>query len=743
MKESFSQDRKIDELKPKMATLESLDHLDVTPNETVVTAKLDGEFTLLAYDRNGESYTLNKWGHHRSDYPALNQIVEKMKQTQFNHVEFLCEICAMDNKPLKLPQFISLIKGEHQDLTKIHIAIWDLLSIDDKPITQPFGWKMQEVETWIKGCTHVAVVPYLLPRTLQDVKDFWNEYVLGKGYEGLVIRNRDHTYKLKPTLEVDAVVIGLNKKTSYGKALDLFQRGQITSIKLALMRPDGTFLELSDCASGITADLRTVLWKLMEFKVSEDDETVYIKPVAVCTVQYSDTFPKRREILKFDGEYRFRGYTQFISLREPRLIRFRPDKEANSQDVGVSQIPKNKLPKEEKSQPDISKTDTLMVREATPMSQVEVPRIVRPAIILTANDSFEQVLQRLYAEKWGVNSNLQADTLEEAVELQAKTFPCIEFQPIQFLSGKWVSFHRTTIKEWQESQEQKPQTIPLEDHKPKESTRVIRVKGEGADAYWQRNNTCVDYLTKLILTKMSEEQIKKITHSCGGDNAIEGINQQLQDDCWSKLEHPEWFGKYGSPYYIKPYLVLCLKLGLGAEAYQFLNEGTAFPRMPPEEQEEAEESVIGDCDICQQTRHIEQLEQCETCALIICDTCRPNHKHEIRQPNAEEEKEENIEDSGNEEEQPDAIPIQVSFRKMYSKEPIPQHQIGDTIETDRGTQGKIIEIKEGKDHNLDGKIYIIQEETGETLWIHESAIKGKPQPKQQSLSGFFGNSQNL
>jgi len=617
MKETVSEE-KIDDLKPNMATLEKLDLLEVTPNQTIVTAKLDGEFTLLVYDRNGESYTLNKWGRRRTDFPALNQLVEALKQTQLNHVRFLCELYAVeDNKPAKLPQFIRAIKGD-RDFDKIHIGIWDLLSIDGKDVTaQPFDWKLQEVEGWLKNCTHVAVVPFILPRTLQDVKDFWNEYVKDKGYEGLVIRNGKQVSKIKPTLEVDAIIIGLNKKTSYGKNLDLFEQAQITSIKLALMQPDGTFLELSDCASGITADLRTVLWKLMEFKVSEDDKTVFIKPMVVCTIQYSDTFPRRREILKFDGEYKFRGYTQFISLREPRLIRFRPDKNANPNDVGVGQIPENKLPKpeEKKTQPQqISKTNTPIVRETMPM---EVPRIVKPQIVMSPNESFNQASQRLYAEKWMVNSNLKADTLEEAVELQAKSFPCIEFQPVQLPDGKWVAFHRTTVQEWMKSQEQKP----------KQSTTILRVKGEGFDAYWQRNNTCVDHLTSLILKKMTPEMLRQMTHSCGGDNAIEGINQQLQDECWSKLEHPEWFGKHGSPYYIKPYLALCVKLGLGDEAYKFLNEGTAFPRMPPEEYEEAhrtaeEKAQIGEPkDKAPEKPTTETIVQQLPCDTGECDKC--------------------------------------------------------------------------------------------------------------------------
>jgi hypothetical protein len=111
----------------------------------------------------------------------------------------------------------------------------------------------------------------------------------------------------------------------------------------------------------------------------------------------------------------------------------------------------------------------------------------------------------------------------------------------------------------------------------------MKVKSESADDYWKRNNTCVEALTTLILTKMTADMLRQITHGCGGDNAIEGINQQLQDECWKKLEHPEWFGEHGSPYYIKPYLALCVKLDLGEQAYAYLNNPNNFPHYYYEE----------------------------------------------------------------------------------------------------------------------------------------------------------------
>ena len=87
------------------------------------------------------------------------------------------------------------------------------------------------------------------------------------------------------------------------------------------------------------------------------------------------------------------------------------------------------------------------------MSQENVR--VYPAILLKPEDNYDAVFDRLHAEGWSVNSSeyMQANTLEEAVMLQAESFPCLEFQPIQLpnptdrfkwiSAGKWVAFHRT------------------------------------------------------------------------------------------------------------------------------------------------------------------------------------------------------------------------------------------------------------------------------------------------------------
>lgn len=328
-------DVKIDHLKPQMKTLPSFKALKIVPGQTVVQVKVDGEFTYLSYSKQG-SFTANRWGKARTNFPALNEFAEAMQKTSLEKAELLCELYAVeDDKPLKLPDFIHYIKSKDEELLKkIHIGVFDLISINGQPVQQNYAWKLEEVSGWLEGCKLCHVLPYFKPATIQDVENFWNLWVEEKGYEGLVARSNGELYKIKPISEVDAVIVGINKR-------ELFYSSQVTSIKLALMDEDGNFVEIGDCASGITHKLRSSLWQLMDFKVGEDDQVVWVKPMVVCTVQYTDLFKGRNKVFSYDENkgYVHVGYRELVRLRHPRLVGFRSDKRVTPEDLRIEQLP--------------------------------------------------------------------------------------------------------------------------------------------------------------------------------------------------------------------------------------------------------------------------------------------------------------------------------------------------------------------------------------------------------------------
>lgn len=336
---------KIDDLVPKMKTLPSVQSLQVIPNQSVVSAKADGEFTQLVYNRYDKSYTLNKWGHQRFDFPALNEFANLMqKRPEIETAELLCELYAKeDDTPLKLPQFIHYVKSKNPALlNKVHIGVWELLKVNGVAVSETYAWKLEEVESWLKEGRLVSVLPYLKPQMVNKntLEIFWNVQVERRGFEGLVIHTDTDIYKVKPIADLDAVIIAINKHNSYGKG-NLFAQKQVTTVKLALMREDGKFIEVGDCASGIDRQLRSALWTLVEnYKVGEDEKVVWVKPLVVCTIEYTDLYKAKNKVYDFNGVAYYQvSTTDLIRFKSPRLKTLRPDKTVNPTDIRITQIP--------------------------------------------------------------------------------------------------------------------------------------------------------------------------------------------------------------------------------------------------------------------------------------------------------------------------------------------------------------------------------------------------------------------
>jgi len=346
MIEDFMLDFRIDHYKPKMRVYKSLSDVAIIPDLTVAQVKADGEFNYLRYERNGETFTLNKWGRKRMDFPALNELKEALSRQPFTEAELLVELFAMEgDRPLKLPQFIHYVKSKNPQLIeKICIGVWDIISIDGKPVNENHAWKLQEATNWLQGCEKAFVLPYIQPKHHIDLETFWRVYVEKLGYEGLVIRQNSQIYKLKPKGELDAVVIAINKKTSYGKALKLLEQGYVTSLHLALINQNGEYVEIGDVASGIDLQLRKALYQLLDFKIAEDENKIWIKPFLIANVEYTELFPSENKVYAYTPQgYIFKREMKLARLRHPRLIRFRPDKQPTPQDVGLNQIPENAL----------------------------------------------------------------------------------------------------------------------------------------------------------------------------------------------------------------------------------------------------------------------------------------------------------------------------------------------------------------------------------------------------------------
>jgi len=321
--------------KPRAKAIMAIEQLPLD-RELTIQVKADGEFSVISYEKNVQVFSVNLWGTYRGESdPWLKELKEALDRQPIEKAVILAETYSVEEgKMLKLPETIHHLKNG--DLSKIRLGVFDLVSVNGKTANQSYLWRLQELETWLKDCRLVHVLPYIQPKCYHEIFDFWRHWVQEQRFEGLFARdNRQDLYKIKPFLTIDCAVIGLNKREKW-------KEKEVTSLKLALLDTDGSFIEIGDVASGIDHQLRVSLYnRLTPLAKREYDTWVQVPPFIVAEVEATETFraQKPRYILK-DGLLEPSGVKEAHSLRHPRLIRFRGEKKATIEDIGYErQLP--------------------------------------------------------------------------------------------------------------------------------------------------------------------------------------------------------------------------------------------------------------------------------------------------------------------------------------------------------------------------------------------------------------------
>jgi len=231
----------------------------------------------------------------------------------------------------KLPEFLHAIKSK-VTLEEIHLGVWDLVELNGVKPKQPYAWRLQECSNVLNGTKRVYVLPHVINPSREQILAFWKEWVVEKGYEGLVITSNEQRFRVKPIRTLDCVIVGINKKQ---KLLNQ----EVTSVRIALMSPSGDFVEVGDLGMAYDRQLSKALFDLMKYKTQEEDKTIYVQPLVVCELEFTTTYPAQQAVLRFDGTRYVKAATvDFFSLREPIFKRFRQDKKAEPKDISTSQL---------------------------------------------------------------------------------------------------------------------------------------------------------------------------------------------------------------------------------------------------------------------------------------------------------------------------------------------------------------------------------------------------------------------
>lgn len=179
-----------------------------------------------------------------------------------------------------------------------------------------------------------------------DVSAFYRDAI--QQYEGIVVRTSNGvTYKIKPLITLDAVVLGFAESSGD-------RMGMLREMLLGLMTENGHFQVLAKCGNGFSDDARTQILRDLSPMAVESEYTevsgaktafVMVKPEKVVEISCLDLLseagqaPIRKPLLSFNPAkgWRVEGNRNTLSCISPVFLRFRTDKSVQASETGFAQ----------------------------------------------------------------------------------------------------------------------------------------------------------------------------------------------------------------------------------------------------------------------------------------------------------------------------------------------------------------------------------------------------------------------
>ncbi len=212
-----------------------------------------------------------------------------------------------------------------------------------------YGERLERLEELFDGGRRCAVIT-TVRGDRGEAQTRYQEWVSSGKYEGIVVRTDSNiTYKVKPRLTLDAVVVAFGERIEDGQS-------QVRELTVALLRDDGSYQLLGTVGNGFQDGERVQWYERLsqmevdsEFRMANREGTLcrFVRPEVVVEIKVSDLVGTdarandvRRMALEYDPEVGFRPLEPlpFVSMLHPILLRERDDKQVDAQCVGLDQV---------------------------------------------------------------------------------------------------------------------------------------------------------------------------------------------------------------------------------------------------------------------------------------------------------------------------------------------------------------------------------------------------------------------
>ena len=309
-----------------------------------VSKKIDGELWLAHINQNGATL-FSKGGR----FIKEGIIIESLKGCLPNDIENLIvagELYFQKDSRERVGDVAKAIS--EKDFNNLSFAIFDLVKMEGKLVPINYEKRLEELQSIFKQQkNNLKVIETKEISDKNNLKDFYEKSVKLENAEGIIIHTGSEiTYKIKPSISIDALVVGYTNKVN--------EPEKVRSVLLGLKRDDNSIQLIGACGN-LSGSLKEELYRKLEdieceskFRHSSSDGNLYrfVKPEMVlevkCTeIQSEDSNANsiRRMVLEFKNNiWDPLALTDCVSLIHPVILRERLDKNSDKTDVRISQI---------------------------------------------------------------------------------------------------------------------------------------------------------------------------------------------------------------------------------------------------------------------------------------------------------------------------------------------------------------------------------------------------------------------
>jgi hypothetical protein len=314
----------------------------------MVSTKLDGELWFLLHDK--EWKLVSPTGRVISgDIEILAEATAaKLDKTSI----FAGELHILGESRTRIADVTSALAGGEKTKTEsLAFKVFDVVTSPDvSAIGTAYTARYAAISKLPSG-KNFGFISSTPTKASSEVAEMFEKEVQAKGLEGLVARAEDgRSYKIKPTKELDAAILGFTERRDADGAL------MIRSLLFGVMQEDGSWIPLTTTGNVGENDFRKELLGLLKplvrpssyRRTSQSSGVMYqlVEPTLIVELKCMDLqledFQGRaikHPKLSFNSDgWKVTGWTNSASVHNSIVVRVRNDKACTYEDIGWNQL---------------------------------------------------------------------------------------------------------------------------------------------------------------------------------------------------------------------------------------------------------------------------------------------------------------------------------------------------------------------------------------------------------------------